>query len=236
MTPASEWPLVSIIVAVRNGERFLADALRSVLGQDYPAYELLVVDGHSTDRTAEVARAFPTAQFLPQPGHGLAAALNHGVDGARGDWIALLEHDDMWTPEKLRVQIAFMQARPELQFTMTHARFFLEPGCSWPSGYNPDWLARPQYGAILSSFVARKSAFAQVGRFDEGLKFSGDMDWFARAKDLRIPMAYLEETLLLKRVHDSNATSQTQLNNFELLQVIKRKLDRTRTSSAPAHD
>ncbi len=236
MKPAAEWPLVSIILAVRNGERFLADAIRSVLAQDYPAYELLVVDGHSTDRTAEVAREFPEARFLPQPGRGLPAALNFGLTCARGDWVALLEHDDMWTPAKLRIQVPFMLARPELQFTLTHARFFLEPGCVWPPGYNPDWLKKPQFGAILSTFIARKSAFSQVGEFDQRLKFSADMDWLARAKDMRIPMAYLEDTLLLKRVHDGNATSQTRLNNFELLQVIKRKLDRTRTSATPAHD
>ena len=189
----------------------------------------LVVDGHSTDRTVEIARSFPGVRLLPQPGRGLPAALNFGIASARGDWIALLEHDDVWTPEKLRTQIAFMLARPELQFTMTHARFFLEPGCAWPSGYNPDWLKEPQLGAILSSFVARKTVFEQVGEFDGRLKYAGDMDWFARAKDLHVPMAYLEEMLLRKRVHDRNATSQAQLSNAELLNVIKRKLDRKRT-------
>ena len=114
-------------------------------------------------------------------------------------------------------------------------RFFLEPGCAWPSGYNPDWLKEPQAGSILSSFVARKKVFESVGNFDGRLKYSGDLDWFARAKDLQIPMAYLAETLLLKRVHDRNATGQTQLNNAELLQVIKRKLDRKRKTREPAH-
>lgn len=235
MKNAEEWPLVSIILAVRNGERFLAEAIRSVLAQDYPSHELLVVDGHSTDRTAEITRTFPGAQFLPQPGHGLSAAWNFGLARARGDWIALLEHDDVWTPEKLRTQIAFMLARPELQFTLSHAQFFLEPGCAWPSGYNPDWLKAPQIGSMLSSFVARKSAFAQVGMFDERLKTAADMDWFSRAKDLRIPMAYLAETLMLKRVHDCNVTSQTRLNNAELLEVIQRTLARKRKTPEAAH-
>jgi glycosyltransferase involved in cell wall biosynthesis len=234
MKPSTEWPFVSIILAVRDGERFLA--VRSVLAQNYPAHELIVVDGHSTDRTAEIARSFPGVKFLAQPGRGLAAALNFGIATARGDWIALLEHDDIWTPEKLRTQITFMLGRPELQFTLTHARFFLEPGCAWPSGYNPGWLEKPQSGAILSSFVARKSVFEQVGTFDEGFKYAGDMDWFARAKDLRVPMACLEETLLLKRVHDRNATNQTQLGNFELLEVIKRKLARNGRQRMPGFE
>ncbi|HEY5296293.1 MAG TPA: glycosyltransferase [Verrucomicrobiae bacterium] len=229
-----KWPLVSVIMAVRNGERFLAEAIRSVRAQNYPAHEIIVVDGHSTDRTAEIARSFSGVKFLTQPGRGVSAALNFGIAVARGDWIAVLEHDDIWTPEKLRTQILFMQRRPELQFTLTHARLFLEPGCAWPSGYNPDWLKEPQIGAILSSLVARKKVFEQIGKFDEHLQCAGDVDWFSRAKDLQIPMAYLEETLLLKRVHDRNVTSQTQLNNVELLQVIKRTLDRKRIME-PAH-
>ncbi|MEJ0091065.1 MAG: glycosyltransferase [Limisphaerales bacterium] len=229
MKSSIEWPFVSIIIAVLNGERFLAGAIRSVLAQAYPSYELLVVDGHSTDGTVDIARSFPGVRLLTQLGRGLPAALNFGIANARGNWIALLEHDDAWTPEKLRTQIRFMLHRPELQFTLTHARFFLEPGCAWPAGYNPDWLKEPQIGAILSTFVARKTAFEKVGGFDDRLKCAGDMDWFARAKDLRMPMAYLEETLLVKRVHDRNVTSQTQLNNAELLQVIKQKLNRKRT-------
>jgi glycosyltransferase involved in cell wall biosynthesis len=231
MNSQMEWPFVSVIIAVRNGERFLAEAIRSVQAQNYPNYELLVVDGHSTDRTAEIARAFSAVKFLTHPGRGLPAALNFGIACAQGDWIAFLEHDDVWLPEKLRTQISFMRQRPELQFTMTHAEFFLEPGCAWPSAYNPEWRKAPQIGAILSTFVARKSVFEHVGKFDERLQCAGDMDWLARAKDQRIPTAFLAETLLRKRVHDGNFTIQTQLNSAELLQVIKRTLDRKRTTA-----
>jgi glycosyltransferase involved in cell wall biosynthesis len=233
MNSEIEWPFVSVILVVRDGERFLAEAIRSVQAQNYPSHELIVVDGHSTDGTAEIARSFSGVKILTQLGRGVPEALNCGIAAARGDWIAFIEHDDIWTPEKLRAQISFMLARPELQFTQTRARFFLEPGCAWPSGYNPDWLNEPQIGAIMSTFVGRKSVFQQVGKFDEQLKCAGDVDWFARAKDLGVPMAYLEETLLLKRVHDSNVTSQAQLNSFELLQVIKRKLDRNGRRNLP---
>ena len=231
MKHSGDWPFVSVILAVKNGERFLAEAIRSVAAQNYPAYELMVVDGHSTDRTAEIARSFPEAQFLTQPGHGLPAAWNFGLAQAHGEWIALLEHDDVWLPEKLRTQIRFMRQRPELQFTLSRAEFFLEPGCAWPPGYNPGWLKAPQIGSMLSAFVARKSAFDGVGKFDEQLQRAADMDWLARAKDRQIPMAYLAETLVRKRVHDTNVTRQTQLNNAELLQVIRRTVERKREAN-----
>jgi hypothetical protein len=144
------------------------------------------------------------------------------------EWIALLEHDDVWLPEKLRTQIGFMRQHPELQYTLSHAEFFLEPGCVWPPGYNPDWLKRPQTGSFLSAFVARKPVFAGVGPFAEQWRSAADMDWFARAKDKNIPMAYLPETLVRKRVHDTNLTTQTELNHAELLQVIRQTLKRKR--------
>ncbi len=238
MNSASEWPLVSVVLAVRNGERFLAEAIRSVLAQDYPHYELIVVDGHSTDGTGQIAQSFSGVRFLPQQGHGLPAGMNFGIAQARGDWVAMLDHDDLWAPEKLRTQVRFMLQRPELQFTMSHARFFLEPGCEWPASYNPEWFKKPQIGSILSSFLARKSVFDQVGLFDVRMKCAGDMDWFSRAKDKQIPMAYLNEALVLKRVHESNFTHQVQLNNVELLQIIKRTLDRKRATqlASPAFD
>jgi len=228
MKQPGDWPFVSIILAVRNGERFIAEAIRSVLDQRYPAYELLVIDGHSTDRTAEIVKSFSGVQFLSQPGRGLPDAWNHGLARARGEWTALLEHDDVWLPEKLRTQIAFMQQRPELQYTFSHGEFFLEPGCEWPAGYRPDWLKTPQIGSMLSAFMARKSVFDLVGPFDDRLKCAADMDWLSRAKDLGLPMAYLDETLIRKRVHDSNVTMQTQTNNTELLEVIRRTLERKR--------
>jgi glycosyltransferase involved in cell wall biosynthesis len=234
MTPEAEWPFLSIILAVRNGERFLAEAIRSVEAQDYPRYELIVVDGHSTDRTAAIAQGFSGLKFLVQPGRGLAEAWNVGIAQAQSNWLVFLEHDDLWTPDKLRTQISYMRRHPELQFTLSHAQFFLEPGCAWPAGYNPAWLKKPQIGSMLSSLIARRSVFDddQVGKFDESMMHAADMDWFSRAKDRRIPMAYLEETLMLKRVHDSNVTTQVQLNHAELLQVIKRTVDRKRTAAA----
>jgi glycosyltransferase involved in cell wall biosynthesis len=106
---ASLLPLVSVIVPVRDGERFLADALRSVLAQDYRPFEIIVMDGHSKDRTEQIARSFAKVRFLTQPGKGLPNAYNSAIAAARGEWVAFLECDDLWTPEKLTVQIHYMR-------------------------------------------------------------------------------------------------------------------------------
>ncbi len=141
--------LVSVILPVRNGERFLAAAIQSVLAQDYDPLEILVIDGNSTDRTAEIARSFPQVTFLTQPGRGVPDSYNFGVAQAKGEWVAFLESDDTWTPDKLRVQMDYMRARPELLFTMTHAKLFVEPGCQLPPGYRAEWTQESQIGSVL---------------------------------------------------------------------------------------
>ena len=104
--------LVSIIMPSWNTERFLGDAIRCVLAQTYGNWELLIVDDCSEDRTEEVVREFsdPRIRFYVMPEHGGAAeARNLGLREARGEWIAFLDSDDLWMPEKLEKQIAFMK-------------------------------------------------------------------------------------------------------------------------------
>jgi hypothetical protein len=95
-------PMVSVIIAVRNGERFLRLAIESVLAQTYRPFEIVVIDGHSDDQTAAIAGSFPEARVVPQAGRGVADAYNLGIESAKADFIAFLSHDDLWTPDKLR--------------------------------------------------------------------------------------------------------------------------------------
>src|SRR5437763_5703586 len=98
---------VSVVIPVRNGERFLADAIGSALGQSRPPLEVIVVDDGSSDSTAEVAQAFGSAvHCVSQPPLGVATALNCGVNLARGDLLAFLDADDVWMHEKLELQVA----------------------------------------------------------------------------------------------------------------------------------
>lgn len=228
--------LVSVIVPVRNGERYLAAALQSVLAQNYTPLEIIVVDGHSTDRTVEIARSFPSVRVLPQQERGVGDAYNLGLAAAQGAWIAFLEHDDLWTSDKLRVQLGYMQQHPQVLCSLTKARFFLEPGCTYPKSFKPEWLETPQSGCILSTFLARREVFGVVGTFNPALRNSGDVDWFARAKDRSVQVEFLPDVLLEKRVHDENVThSQAQTSQREMLLALHASIRRQRpVSSAPS--
>lgn len=223
-------PFVSVIVAVRNGERYLAAALDSILAQTYQSFEIIVVDGCSTDGTAHIARAHVRVRLVEQTGRGIAGAYNTGIQVAEGELVAFLSHDDLWTPHKLALQVGYMVEHPEIEYTNGLLRFFLEPDCQVIPGFRRELLRGTHPGWIMETLVARKPLFARLGGFDEHLTLAEDIDWYARARDQRISSALLPEVVLHKRVHDANATADVASSNRGLLSALKRSIDRKKGS------
>src|SRR5919106_4317425 len=145
---------VSVILSVRNGEKYLAEALNSALSQTYPIAEILVIDGGSTDRSAEIAKSFPKVRWIPQDGLGIPAANNQGIRAAGGDWVAFLESDDQWLPQKLEKQMLSL-ARGGLAYSVTRFRFFREPGSQTPACFKPSLFEGDHIGRIMSTLVAK---------------------------------------------------------------------------------
>ena len=220
-------PLVSVIVAVLDGERFLARALRSILAQDYAPFEVLVVDGRSTDKTEAIARSFPGVRFLVQPGTGIPDAYNHGWANAQGEFIAFLSCDDEWVPHKLSTQVAYLLAHTEVQVTMAHAHYVLEPGCRMPPGFRPELLTGSHPGA-METLVARKEAAGLVGSFDSRYRTGEDLDWVARARDAGVGLVRLSEVLLIKHIHDSNISLKWAEDNRLILRLLRDSIARKR--------
>jgi glycosyltransferase involved in cell wall biosynthesis len=221
-------------MAVCNGERYLASAINSVLAQDYHPLEVIVVDGPSKDKTAEIAQSFAEVHYIRQHNKGVANAYNLGIETATGEFIAFLSHDDLWTPDKLQVQVSYMLDQPQLQYTTAKIRFFLEPGYAIPPGFRPELLLGEHIGHIMETLVARRSLFEIVGTFNPQLSTAEDVDWFARAKDYAIPTAVIPKVLLHKRVHDTNLSLNTRENNRNLMNALKQSITRKRNQSA--HD
>lgn len=221
-------PCVGVIIAVKNGERFLRSAIDSVCNTGYEPREIIVVDGKSKDDTPLIARSFAEVRLIEQEGRGLSDAWNVGVGAATGDLIAFLDSDDLWAPNKLYLQVAFMEEHPEIQYTIGRVKFFLEPGFSAPVGFKRQLLENDHVGRIPGTLLARRSLFDSIGGFDTALALAGDVDWFARAKDSQAPMAVLDEVFLYKRIHDHNLSSNARLNSQELLEIFKKSVDRQR--------
>ena len=224
-------PLVSVIIPVYNGARYLRAALESVFAQTYQPFEVIVVDDGSVDESGVIARSFSDVRYIRQENQGVAAARNHGIEAARGEFFAFLDQDDLWTPEKLKLQIEHLRTNQDLGYTLTHQQYFLEPGTTLPAWFRKELLTSIHTGWVLGTLVVRRLAFEQVGRFATGYSAANDSDWFFRAKAAEIPMAVVPELLLLKRIHETNDSARAKEILSELLKVVKSSLDRQRSGT-----
>lgn len=222
-------PLVSVIIPVYNGARFLRAALESVFAQTYRPFEVIVVDDGSTDDTGKIAQGFPEVRYFVQENQGVAAARNVGVEAAHGEFFAFLDQDDLWAPEKLELQVDHLLSHPDLGYTLTQQQFFLEPGATLPPWFRKELLAAVHTGWVLGTLVVRRTTFEQVGNFVTGYSAANDSDWYFRAKAAAIPMAVVPELLLLKRIHEANDSGRAKEILSELLKVVKTSLDRQRS-------
>jgi len=225
-------PTVSVIVVVQNGARYLAGAIDSVLAQarstDLPDLELIVVDGDSTDRSVEIAQGYPGVRVVQQPGEGLADARNAGVAAARGEWVAFLDHDDEWTPDKLTRQLAVLEAMPEARYSLGKLMFFVEAEAAPAPGLSHDRHETPRPGPTPGTLLAQRALFDEIGGFDQRYAIGCDLEWLQRARDLEVPCAECDAVLLRKRLRQDSLSRQALENRREIFQVLREKLSQRR--------
>ncbi len=202
-------PLVSVVVPVYNGARFLTFALQSVFDQDYRPLEVIVVDDGSIDDSVNIARSFQEVRYVHQSNQGASAARNAGVAAAQGELIAFLDADDIWTANKLSVQTHHLLEHPEVGYVVARGENFLESGMNLPVWLTEE-LFRREHTFLPSTLVVRKPVFEQVGGFDSSYMVGEDTDWFVRASDAGVRGFIVPEILLYRRIHDSNLSSQRQ--------------------------
>jgi glycosyltransferase involved in cell wall biosynthesis len=226
----ADCPLVSAIIAVKNGERFLASAIESILQQGYQPLELIVVDQQSADRTSGIARSYEAVRYVWQAGQGVARTWNLGIDTTVGEFFAFLAADDMWTPDKLSAQMTYMLAHPEVDYTIARARFVLEPGCPIPSGFRMALLTGDHVCRTMETLVARKSLFERIGKLDPSFHVSEDVEWFVRANDHGVPHAVIHKMLLIVRIHGTNmGLNAPAAQRSLLLKALRQSIERKRT-------
>lgn len=222
-------PLVSVVIAVKNGERYLADAIESILEQTYDRLEIIVVDGRSTDRSREIASSYAGVRCISQVGEGFADAWNLGIEAARGPLIGFLDSDDRWLPTKLEQQVRVTLERPEVDYVITRMRFVLEEGLPHPPGFDPELLGVDHPAYMPSALLVRSTVFERIGRFGTHWKIASDTDWFARAKDHGLTLGLVPEVLLHKRVHDANLSYFAAQNlNREIVRLLRESVARNR--------
>lgn len=195
---------VSVIIPTHNRLDRLREALNSVLAQRDAAFEVIVIDDGSTDGTAGMLKSeFPSVTMLTQSNQGPAAARNRGMEAARGEWFAFLDSDDRWKKGKLRAQLDFFQAHPDIRIAQTE-EIWIRNG----RRVNPMKKHRKLSGWIFeaclplcmispSAVMLHRTLIDETGLFDETLPVCEDYDLWLRIAAHHpvglIPRAYVEK-------------------------------------------
>jgi glycosyltransferase involved in cell wall biosynthesis len=224
MTP----PLISCIVPVYNGERYLSDALDSILNQSYRPLEIIVVDDGSTDGTARLIAGYgERVRYLYQPNAGPAAARNFGLTAARGEFVAFLDADDLWHPRKLERQMERFLERPGLDLCVTMVQNFWMPELAEEMGrLHGSRYAHPLPGYVTATLLTRRSLFDSIGFFDPGLRHGDSTEWFLRARAQNLMIELLPEVLVYRRVHPASLSrNRASESRDEFLKLLKARLN-----------
>ncbi len=224
-------PLVSVITTSYHRARFIRETIESVLQQDYPFIEHIVVDGGSTDGTVEILQQYSQRgdrfRFVSEPDRGQSHAVNKGLAMARGEIIGWLNSDDTYVPGAVKKAVQAFQRHPD--WAMIHGRaFFIDENGhgQGPVGYTaPIDFDKLFHGCFVShpTVFIRKSVFQQIGGADETLKFCLDYDvWIRIARNHVI--GFIDDFLANYRVHRGSQTNREwkTVGIPEILKIIAR--------------
>ncbi|MCQ3931011.1 MAG: hypothetical protein DPW16_11185 [Chloroflexi bacterium] len=214
-------PFVSVIITTYNRKDYLEEAIDSVLNQIYSNFELIVVDDGSTDGTGDLIHKKYVGQlhYIYQENRGRSEARNHGMREAKGKYIAFLDSDDLWKPNKLSKQITFMEQNSQYGLTHTFVENIRDESKS-DLAYTA-WVHRLYQKALnrgytylgmsrhcvmfFSTIVVRAQIAQQIGAMDKACETYEDWDWYLRAA-LLTHIGTIEESLIWYRLHSENSS------------------------------
>jgi glycosyltransferase involved in cell wall biosynthesis len=206
-------PLVSVIIPVYNGDRFIAAAIESVLAQTWQDFEIIVVDDGSQDNTSIVLQGYgDRIRAVYQSNQGVAVARNHGIQLARGRWVAFLDADDTFLPDKLAAQLAFADANPHLGMVHSgwqrvseagHPLMVVEPWHDIPDLTLESWL---RWKPVLpSAMLFRRDWLVKSGGFDRQFPPAEDTELVLRLAAMGCEAGWLRQVTVHYRQHDASA-------------------------------
>ena len=214
---------ISVVIPAFNSEDFIAEAIESVHSQTFGVAEIIVVDDGSTDQTADIAAKLG-ATVIRQPHAGISAARNAGIRAAQQEWIALLDADDLWVPEKIECQWTAIRQHPDVGLVTcalmqwrhgsVNERKLIDDQCDSPPAVGEiTYVARPERAFLMNgmnynspTMLIRRDIMVAVGLFDERIHFVEGVECYLRVI-AQCSIAVVERPLVKERLHDRN-TSQ----------------------------
>ena len=208
---------ISVIIPTFNRKKTLGRAIQSVMNQSLSPFEILIIDDGSNDGTEEwIKENFQDIKYIYQNNHGVSSARNIGIENAYGDWVAFLDSDDEWLPNKLNEQVKAIESNPEMKFFHTNEIWIR-------NGVRVNQMKKhKKYGGFIfekcldicrispSSVLIQKEIFDNIGTFDESLRVCEDYDLWLRIVAI-YPVVFLDIPLIYK--YGGHADQLSKVNN-----------------------
>ena len=228
-------PQISVIIPAKDAERFIESCLRSVLAQDDVTFEVVVVDDGSSDATVDVASGVEprSIRVIDGPGRGPGPARNRGVADSVAPLISFIDADDEMMPGRLAWQVDFLERRPDLAAVFGRQELVVEVDETTAAPVlRPDRQFHDPGGLSVISGMFRRSAFEQLGGFDESYFVSEDLDLVFRMREAGLEMAFEDRMVVRRRIHGENLTLTSGPDiRAELLRSISERVASRRAAS-----
>jgi len=217
----------TVIIPVKNGSNFLAEAVESVLAQLTPADEVIVVWDDSDDDTVSLLQGFkdPRVRSIKGPGLGVSGGRNTGLAAASGEFIAFLDHDDLWPATRHMKMMHALKQDSQVDAVFGRMRIRLDPGAT-PWQWILDFDGRHVPGPNLGTGLFRNRILQRIDGFDESLRFGEDVDYFLRLEEMGMKIALCEVDGLIYRRHATNCTNNQRAVQDSVFHVLKRRMAR----------
>jgi glycosyltransferase involved in cell wall biosynthesis len=217
----------SVIIPVRNGARFVTEAINSALLQLSTDDEIIVIDDASTDATRDVVMAIHDRRIhlMEGLGRGVSSARNIGLAAAAKEFVAFLDHDDLWPAARHAVLLEALMNTPHSSCAIGRVRLRMERDAI-VLPYLANWDGHHKPGANLGAALFRRNLLCRIGGFDESLQLSEDLDYFYRLREAGLQFELCDVDGIIYRRHASNCTNDQMALRNSLFHVVARKMAR----------
>lgn len=221
-------PLISVIIPTFNHARFIQEAIKSVVSQEIDKLEIIVIDDGSMDDIEEEINCVndKRIRLIKQTNTGASEARNNGVRHARGEYIAFLDADDIWVPNKLKLQLEVIMNRTDVNMVFGQVMEFYDSSIEGHSALQKD--VKTFIGYTPSVLFISKRDFFRVGEFHNKWKVAEFIDWYDRAKHVGLTEILLPDVLAFRRIHSGNIDRLHRPDIKQYAAVLKEALDRKR--------
>jgi len=235
---SKELPKVTVIIPCYNREKYIKDTIESVLAQTYPNLEIVAVDDGSKDNSRRILESLgKKIRVLEHPGRvnkGQSAAINLGIHSTKSEYIAILDSDDLFAPEKIERQVEFLKKNPKFGVVYSNGYYIDQYGNKlfrfYPDDHvelsDPERILLDCYFLLPNNSLVRRKVFEQVGGFDESLRSAQDHDMAIRVGE-KTRIGFINEDLFFYRRHSDSISQKKAMlrweNGFYILEKAKKR-------------